>query len=190
MPPERNSQRGFLLRATALFLALLVIWWTLLLPPLLECERAGANLLLRLLPGATSATGVTVWNGVWTVRVPVPVEGRRRQVRIELPRWVPVHFTLAFPLFWAVVAAAGSRRWCRILGVGTAALLVWPPFGLLIAASHVIQTYVYPNAPRGVAGLISGLDYVANLVAPSLGAVLLALALDRELRARVLGGVT
>ena len=56
------------------FLALmLALWWLVLLNPLLAGLRLSAELTLRLLPGGSSVSHVTIGPGRnWTFQVPVP----------------------------------------------------------------------------------------------------------------------
>jgi hypothetical protein len=187
-----SPQTRFLLRAASAFIALLAVWWFLLLPPLLGWARVSTDILLNLFPGAPLKTGIVVMpGGVWVLQAPVSVGGAVRNVTVESIERLPTQLTLAFPFFWAIVLAAPwTRRSWRVLASGTAVLLLLPPLGLLSYAAHVVQLYVFPHAPAIVARALAALDYVATTVLPYIGPVLLALALDPELRASVLAGDT
>ena len=168
---------------------MLALWWFILLGPLLAWERLSADLVLNAIPGAPLATGVSVKaGGEWVVQAPARVAGQRRNIAVELPPRLPIQLTVAAPLFWAVLLAAGaSRRLWRMLAIGTAILLAIPPAGLLAYVARVVQLYVYPDASSVLVALLSALDYVASTVAPFVAPVLLAVALHPELRVRILG---
>ncbi len=188
MPRSLSPQARFLLRATLNFGALLAIWWFLLLPALLGWTRMSTDVLLSALPQATVQTGVsTTPAGVWVIQVPVKTGGIARNVRVEAPQRLPTQLTLALPLYWSIVFAVsiGARSW-RILAAGTAILLLLPPIGLIIYAAHVVRIYVYPGAPVAVERVLAWADYIASTVAPYVGPVLLALALDKQLRETIL----
>jgi hypothetical protein len=190
MPRRVNPQTRFLLRASLYFAGLLAVWWFALLPPLLGWARISTDVLLNAVPGAPVQTGVDVRpGGVWVIQAPIRSAGRSRNVRLEAPQRLPTQLTIALPLFWAVMLAAPrSRKFGRRLAVGTAILLALPPIGLLIYAAHVVRIYVYPSAPALVEYVLAVTDYMASTVAPYIGPVLLALALDEELRLTVLTG--
>jgi hypothetical protein len=190
MPRPASLQTRFLIRASLLFSAFLVVWWFALLPPLLGWTRISTDILLNAFPGAPLNTGVLVLPGdIWVLQAPIRINGQTRNVRVETAQRLPAQLTMGIPLFWAIVLAGrGSRRIGRTLVIGSAVLLLLPPLGLLIYAARIVQIYVYPNASALLVRSIAGADYVASTVAPYVGPVLLALALDTELRAAILYG--
>ena len=190
MPRPASPQARFLIRASLLFGAFLVVWWFALLPPLLGWTRISTDILLNAFPGAPLNTGVLVLpGGVWVLQAPIRINGQTRNVRVETAQRLPAQLTMALPLFWAIVLAGRrARRTWRTLAIGSAVLLLLPPLGLLVYAARVVQIYVYPNASSILVGSIAVADYVASTVAPYVGPVLLALALDAELRAAILYG--
>jgi hypothetical protein len=190
MPRRVSPQTRFLLRASLIFICLLVFWWFLLLPPLLGSVRVCTDVILNWLPGANLQTGVELRpDNVWVLAVPVSMGGIRRNVRVEAPPRLPTQLTIGLPLFWAIILAA---PWCkgvwRSLAAGTALLMALPPVGLLVYAAHVVRIYVYPHAPPLVEYVLAVADYVASTVAPYVGPVLLALTLHGELRRTILAG--
>lgn len=189
MPRRLSPQTAFLLRVVPLLGLSLAFWWFALLPVLLGWERVTTDLLLSAFPDAPVLTGATVTgNGIWILQAPARVNGVTRNIRLELPQRLPIQLTVGIPLFWAILAAAPrSKRVWRAFAIGSAALLVLPPLGLLAYAAHVVQLYVYPAAPLVLARGIAGLDYVCSTVAPYVGPVLLAVALHPDLGALVLG---
>ena len=189
MRPPVSDQTRFLLRATLCFGGLLVLWWFVLLTPLVDYARISTDLILSTLTGANLQTGIDVRpNGNWIIQAPATVDGRTRNVRVEAPPRLAKQLTIALPLFWAIILAAPrcTRMW-RILGIGTVLLLVLPPTGLLIYTAHVVRIYVYPNAGF-IEYVLALADYIASTVAPYFAPVLLALGLHAELRHTVLEG--
>lgn len=189
MKPRLSSQTSFLLRAAGALAVFLALWWFLLLPPLLGWERISTDLLLSLFPDAPLQTGATIDGaGTWVLQAPARVRGVTRNIRLELPPRLPIQLTVGLPLFWAILAAAPRtpRPW-RALLAGSAALLALPPLGLIAYAAHVVQLYVFPDAPIVMARTIAGIDYVASTVAPFIAPVLLAVGLHPALAARILG---
>ena len=187
MRQPRSPQSRFLLRASLAFLVLLVVWWFVLLGPLLAWARFSTDFLLSALPGAPLRTGVTVTpEGVWVVQAPVKVSGTWRNVRVESGRRLPVQLTIGFPLLCAILLAApGPRRTKAWLG-GTALLLAVQPAGLILYTAHVVQIYVFPNLAPPLRGALAAADYFTSTAAPYLAPVLIALALHPELRRQVL----
>src|SRR5512133_3542121 len=188
MPRPVSPQTRFLLRASLCFGSLLVVWWFVLLAPLLGVVRVCTDVLLSAFPAASLQTGIEVRpSGVWVIEAPVTVAGRPRNVRVEAPPRLPAQLTIALPLFWAVILAAPrSRHLWRTLAIGTAVLMTSPPIALLIYTAHVVRIYVYPNAPVSVEYVLAVADYIASTVAPYVCPVLLALGMHPELRAMVL----
>jgi hypothetical protein len=184
-----SPQTRFVARATLFLAILLALWWNVLLTPLLAWTRLSTDLALTAAPGATLQTGVRVLpDGSWTLQTPVRVGGAWRNVRVDTEKRLPIQLTVGAPLFWAILLAAPRPRrvwWIAVLG--TLLILVIPPAGLLLYAAHVVQMYVFPNAPAFVRAAIGLTDYVGSTVAPYLGPVLVALALHPDLRESVLG---
>lgn len=200
MPPRERPQLRFLLRASALLAAMLALWWFALRGPLLDWVQLSADFVLHSIPGVQTPTGVTVeGGGIWTLQVPVPADSdtlRRvgsgmwfRSIRIQVLERVPTQFTVSLPLYWAVLfAAPWSWRLGRSLALGTAILLVIPPFSLLAYAAHVVKLNLYPHAAPFLGWLLDVADYVGSNVLPYILPVLLAIALHRDLRRMVLAG--
>jgi len=166
------------------------LWWFALLPPLLAWERITTDLVLGAFPKAPVQTGASVLpDGSWVLQAPARVAGITRNIRVALPPRLPIQLTVGFPLFWAILLAAPwtPRGW-RAAAIGSAALLVLPPLGLLAYAAHVVQIYVFPDTPVLLARAIGALDYVASTVAPFACPVLFAVGLHPELAGAVLGG--
>jgi len=177
-------QLRFLLRATLLFAALLALWWYVLRPPLLDWVQFSSEILLQSLPGVHSPTSVTIETGrMWNLQVPIP-GGRSIHIRAE--ERYPVLYTVALPLFWAVLLASPrSWRMLRALALGTAILLFLPAVSLLVYAAHVVKVNLYPTAAPALGVFLNFADYLTGAVLPYILPVLLALALHPDLRALV-----
>jgi hypothetical protein len=180
-------QLRFLLRASLLLAAFLAFWWFVLRHPLLEWVQFSSEILLQSLPGVHTPTGVSVEaDRVWVLQVPTPGP---RSIRIRAEERIPTMYTVALPLFWAILAAAPwSRRLWRALGAGTALLLLVPPVSLLIYAAHVVKLNLYLHSAPALGYFLNYADYLAFTVVPFLSPVFLAFALYPDLRSLVFTG--
>jgi hypothetical protein len=180
-------QLRFLLRASLLFVTLLALWWFVLRAPLLDWVQFSSEFILQHIPGVHSPTGVNIEAGrVWNLQVPVP-GGRSIHVRAE--ERLPVLYTVALPLYWAVLfAGPWSRRIWRAFAIGTAILLAVPALSLLVYAAHVVKLNLYRSAAPAFGYLLNFADYLGANVMPYLFPPLLALALYPDLRSIVLTG--
>src|SRR6185436_18027812 len=123
--PELKPQTQFLLRGSALLIALLSLWWFVLLNPMLYVLQGGASLFGRQIQETPS--------GDWTFRVPLEMiipasPGQAAQqvhsIDFDMPRTDIIAFTFSLPVFWAIVLAApGLRRNLRPLATGTAIMV-------------------------------------------------------------------
>ena len=206
MPTPASPQLRFLLRASGLLIVMLALWWWLLLAPILSALRISTGLLLHLVPGdGSTASAVLAENGDWLLRVPIAESLARldavqrtfgrapgapavkvRSFRLAIASRVPTFFTLAFPLFWAIMLAGprSRRLWKPILG-GTALLAVSAQLGLLYYTGITIATSLQVSIPNLTGTLLSGLEYLNLNVIPYVAPLLLALWLHRELRAQI-----
>jgi len=203
MPARTSPQLRFLLRGSLLVVVMLTAWWMLLLDPLLSALRVSTGLALHLLPGNGSTAHVSNDPfGNWILQVPQPGFVQRsdavqkmfdpavRPVRLPslklaVARDVPVLFSLVFPLFWAAALAGPfSRRTWKILLAGTG--LVY-----LISIGCVILYSVYmidrnlgytTGAPNVV---LNFFEYLNMYVVPYAAPLLIALALNADLRAQI-----
>ncbi len=180
--------------------ATLAVWWILLLNPLMEIMRVSAEVPLRLLPnsggGIQAETG-----GDWTLKIPIAgvqkaaaermlAAGQSgavkpRFLRLRLPRSRFFPFTLALPLFWALVLTGriGRQTW-RALLAGTAMLLV---LGLISSALYVadfVNGYV-PLASGAAARFLHFGEYLGMSAVPYLGAIVIAIWLHDDLRNQI-----
>jgi hypothetical protein len=116
-----KPQLRYLLRASALFIAMLALWWLVLRPPMLFLLRVTESVALRLLANAASAEPISVNPaGDWDFRVPVEDTQREtirkdgpvkfRAIEFAMPRPDVVLFTFSVPAFWAMALAAPVGR--------------------------------------------------------------------------------
>jgi len=200
---ETRSQAGFLLRGLVLLPAMLALWWLLLLNPLLDMLRVSAQLALRALPRAGALTRITEEaGGDWAIRMPLPSPlettaqrmfganqtqpVKTRFLTLRLPRQAFIRFTMAMPLFWAIVLAAPlSRRTVRAVLAGSALLAV---LALLTGALFVAYT-IHQQIPlvlsRAGVFLLKFSHYLNTDALPYLAAIVLAFWLHADLRSQV-----
>jgi hypothetical protein len=204
--PKPSPQLRFLLRGSVFFFAMLAVWWWLLLGPMLAGLRFTTAVALWLLPGGGTASAAAIEpSGDWLLRVPLPgflakqdkvqrAYGRKpggppvtvRAFRLDVGERVPKFFTLGFPLFWALVLAAPrSRRFWRVLAIGTALLALLTQLSLLLYVAYAIETTLRLAPPGLTAGLWRAAEYLNVNVAPYLAPLLLAAWLHTELRAQI-----
>jgi hypothetical protein len=207
MRAPASPQLRFLLRGSALLLAMLALWWWVLLGPLLAGMRISTRTVLWLLPGGGSASGVTVQpNGDWLLRVPIPqalakqdavqraygrLPGappvRIRSFELAIAGRTPTFFTLGFPLFWALVLAAPpARRLWRLLAGGTALLAALSLLSLLLYTAYTIQTTLRLATSGLAVTLWDAAEYLNVNVAPYMAPLVIALWLHTELRTQIL----
>jgi hypothetical protein len=206
MRAPASPQFRFLLRGSSLLLVFLALWWWLLLTPLLAGMRFSTDLVLRLLPGGSSAGGVTVDpHGDWTLRVPISGSlakqdavqrafGRTpgappvkiRSFKLAIADRIPTFFTLSFPLFWALVLAAPrTRRLWRVVAGGTALLALLAVLSLLLYAAYSIETNLRLVTSGLAVTLWNSAEYLNVNVVPYVAPLLIALWLHTGLRAQI-----
>ncbi len=197
----------FLLRALVFLALMLALWWLVLLNPLLAGLRLSAELTLRLLPGGSSVSHVTIGPGRnWTFQVPAPAavlnqertqqmlgpagSGRIkiRSMKVEGAGRYPILFTVSLPLYWAILLAAPGRRRLLRMASGTAVLAAFALLSIAVYAIRLVGGYFH-LAMDGFPGfLMDSAVYLATGVVPYLSPVLVALWLDGELRGLILAG--
>jgi hypothetical protein len=199
MSPPHKPQLRFLARVSVLFAAALALWWFAMRGPLLEWVRLSTAVLLDAAGGFRTDTAVVIQPaGVWMIQAPVPSPSagknlgaggvRFRSLKLQVPQWVPTVQTVSLPFFWALILAAPRPRgWWRPLAIGTLVLLAIPSLSLLVYAAHVVQRNVYPDAGGGIGWLLDFADYLCGTVLPYIAPLLLAVALNRQLRSMIVG---
>ena len=189
--PALEHQTRFLLRGSVLLVGLLALWWFALVSP-----------MLYLLKGAAAAF-VDVEehpSDHWTLRVPVDVvlpataqEPLARQIRsidFDMSRGDAITFTFSLPVLWALLLAAPKSK-LRPLLWGTIAM----------AATEVALLLLFAQiTAREAASQLAGVDdaggrwvrhvgsYLTVSVLPYIAPFVVALVVDRELRADIFSG--
>jgi hypothetical protein len=188
--PKLKPQTRFLLRGSALLVAMLSLWWFLLLSPVLYVLKGAAGVFLPIQENRS---------GDWTLRVPLemtlpatprqPVAQQVRSIEFDMPRSDVIAFTFSLPIYWAILLAApGVRRNLRPLLVGTA----------LMAAVELAMLLVFAQiSAHNQAAQLAGSEDAAGRWARRLGEYLIAtvlpyatpfvvaLSLHRELRGEI-----
>jgi hypothetical protein len=206
MRAPASPQFRFLLRGSSLLLVMLALWWWVLLGPLLGGMRLSTGLVLRLLPGGSSAGSVTAdAAGNWTLRVPMPASLSRRDpvqqafgrapsappvkvrsLMLTIGGRIPTFFTLSFPLFWALVLAAPrTRRLWRVVSGGTALLALLAQLSLLTYTAFTIETNLHLVTSDWASTLWGAAEYLNVNVVSYLAPFMIALWLHGELRAQI-----
>lgn len=196
---DHKPHLRYSLRAAALFLAMLGLWWLVLRGPMLASLRAAESIALALASGADPADCITTGpSGDWNLRVPVsdsprPTrEGaavRFQSIEFSMPRADLALFTFALPVFWAMILAAPwGRSGARALAWGTAAVALIEVLALL--AQVEIGAYAALDQMHLAGGGLAAWfrDYGARLIVgavPTAVPAIAAIALDRDLRRQI-----
>ena len=207
---ERPGPLRFLLHALVFLALMLALWWLVLLNPLLAGLRLSAELTLRLLPGGSSVSHVTIGpDRNWTFQVPAPTAvvnqestqqmlgaaaggaGRIkiRSMKVEGAGRFPILFTVSLPLYWAILLAApGRRRLLLRMASGTAVLAAFALLSIAVYAIRLVGGYFHLTTDGLPGFLMDSAAYMATGEVPYFGPMLVALSLNRELRGLVLNG--
>jgi hypothetical protein len=207
--PNRPQFR-FLLRAGGLLVGTFLLWWFILLDPLLGWVRISGNVVLGWLPGATNGTHITVLSDEsWMVQVPVPAAAatradlqmlagggspgaqprKVRSFKFQTSRAKVALFTVALPLFWALMLAVPCKRLPLMVAYGSAAIAAMMPFTVTLYAMTTIRVYFHIESTAWAGFLWSSAGYVNGEVLPYATSLFLGLWLNRELRAQVFSWV-
>jgi hypothetical protein len=203
--PDRPQFR-FLLRACGLLAGMLLLWWILLLDPLLGWVRCAGDFVLGWAPGAAEGPHVTIEpDGNWMLRLPVPEAAAAREdlqrlagagspgaqprkvrsFKLEISRSRVALFTVALPLFWALMLAAPGKKPLRMLVYGSAAIAAGMPFTLTLDGMETIRAYFHIHSTPFAGFLWSAAGYLNTEMLPYATPLFLALWLNRELRTQV-----
>jgi len=111
-----------------------------------------------------------------------------RSMKVEASGKYPILFTVSLPLYWAILLAAPGRRRLWRMASGTAVLATFALLSIAVYAIRLVGGYFH-LATEGLPGfLMDSTVYFATGVVPYLGPVLIALALNEELRGMILTG--
>jgi hypothetical protein len=192
-------QRRFLLRGSVLLAGMLVLWWLILIGPLLAGLRVVTDFSLRCLPGASGTPAARALpNGDWVFRVPVrsswlnsPAPDSRvpkfRGVQLEIPRSSLILFTLGLPIVWALILSSPiSRRLWRPLVAGTAIASALTIMQVLFFILFTISKTLHLVTNGVAAWLLDYAAYVNNNVIPYAAPFAIALCVHPGLRSAIL----
>ena len=201
--PQLKAPTRFLLRGSALLIGLLILWWLVLLDPMLSALKGAGDIAASLIFGGNSSEFMREDSSRnWTFRVPtkiivpasrvMPMAQQINSIDFDVARTDVISFTFSLPVFWAVVLAVpGWRRNLRPFLAGT---------GLIaLVELLLLLTFAATSAHRAAAAMLSTRmgafeswllrfsDYVTVLVVPYLAPIVVAFAVHPELRSGVLG---
>jgi hypothetical protein len=201
-----GPQFRFLLRASGLLIGMFLLWWIVLLDPLLGWVRYSGDFVLGWAPGAAEGPHVAIKpDGNWTLRLPVPAAAAAREdlqriagagspgaqpkkvrsFRLEISRTRVALFTVALPLFWVLMFAAPGKRLLRMVAYGSAAIAAGMPFTLTLDGMESIRNYFHIQSTPFAGFLWTAAGYLNSEVLPYATPIFLGLWLNRELRAQV-----
>jgi hypothetical protein len=201
MPSDRPQTR-FLLRGSALLVALLGFWWFVLLNPLLLLLRTSSGMFWGIFVDDSGKFISETAPGVWSLHVPMqftappspqqPAPVEVHSVDFDVARTDAIAFTFSLPVYWAIVLAATDlRRNLRPLALGTMLVVVLEALLFLafaeISAHHVAAQWSNQKADPSDWFLRFGYYLVVNVI-PYVAPFLIALGLHREFSGQVFRG--
>jgi hypothetical protein len=195
-----NPQTRFLLLGTALLTGLLILWWLVLMNPLLFLLRGAVEVCGGIVfSGHSSLTVTETPSGDWTFEVPIeatlprspgnPTPRQIHSIDFDLARPDAGAFTFGLPVYWAIILATpGIRRNLRPLLVGTLAMAVVEIILVLITAeifAHKTLAQLLPSQDLLGSWFLHFSEYLAVNALPYLLPFVVAIWLDRELREQI-----
>jgi len=187
-----EPQTRFLLRGSALLVCVLILWWCVLLGPMLALLKNAAGHFLAIEEHSS---------GAWTVRVPFertlppsaeqPAMRQIRSIDIDMTRSDVTMFVFSLPVYWALILAVpGMGRNLRPLLLGT---LVISAAEIALLLGYVEITAASAASQLTGAGHLS--EWVRQLgfyllvnVLPYAVPFVVALSLHRKLRREMFPG--
>ena len=168
--------------------------------------RVSTGLALHLFPGnGSTAHATNDPSGNWVLQVPLPALIQRSEavqkmfdpavrpvrlpsLKLAISRDVPVLFSLVFPLFWAAALSAPfSRRTWKILLAGTALVYFISIGSILLYSVYMIDRNL--GYTTGAANtVLNFFEYLNMYVVPYAAPLLIALALNADLRVQIFSG--
>ena len=195
--PHDSFQARFLLRGSALLVAMLLLWWFVLLNPMLALLQGSAEMLWSLFGEEKMITELP--SGGWSLRFPLeatipdssghPGATKINSIEFDVARPDIVTFTFSLPVYWAIILATpGIRRSLRPLMLGTILMAVLEIILFLaftgINAHHAAAQWSGRQSDLSKWFLRFG-DYLVMSTIPYAAPFVIALSLHRELRWRV-----
>lgn len=200
--PRPSPHVRLLLRGTAALVGFAVVWWLFLVTPLVGAFRQSAEFLGTVAFGRFPCeTGSETASGNLRFCVPVSVvvpdretggPSRASVAEFEVARTGLFPFTFGLPVYWALFWAVRPHRWVRPLVVGTGLTALAEILLLLVflkTYAHVLLAQSNPFASQTANWFYFLGQYLAVNAGPMVAPFVIALALQGELRAQVLGWV-
>jgi len=195
-----NPQTRFLLLGSALLTGMLILWWFVLLNPLLFLLRGAVQVCGGAVFSGRSELSVTeAPSGDWTFEVPLeatlprslenPTPQQMHSIDFDLARSDAGAFTFGLPVYWAIMLAApGIRRNLRPLLLGTMAMAVLEIALLLATAeiyAHQALAQLLPSQDPLGNWFLHFSEYLAVSAIPYLIPFAVAIWMHRELREQI-----
>ena len=195
-----RPQARFLLRVSALLIGLLVLWWFVLLSPLLFLLRQSAELCASVAFGGSARFIDVTATGDWTVHVPIetvipmspgqPAPVAVHSIDFDLARADAGAFTFGLPVLWAILVAAPEIRRGRPLALGTAAMMAVE----LVLFLVYVELFAHKTAAQWAQSqdAVSNwfyrfADYLLVSVIPYVAPFAVAIGVSGELRGQIFG---
>jgi hypothetical protein len=195
-----KPQTRFLLLGSALLTGMLILWWFVLLNPLLFLLRGAVEVSGGAVFSGRSALTVTeAPSGDWTFEVPLeatlprslesPTPRQMHSIDFDLARSDAGAFTFGLPVYWAIMLAApGIRRNLRPLLLGTLAMAVLEIALLLVTAeiyAHKALAQLLPSQDPLGNWFLHFSEYLSVSAIPYVIPFAVALSMHRELRGQI-----
>jgi len=198
--PGVNLERRFLLQGSGLLIVLLVLWWFVLLNPLLLVLQNAAQFCWALAVGVDTGKLITeAAPESWSLRVPLeftvpasagrPVPERIHSVDFDVARQDLIAFTFSLPVYWAIILAAPrARRQLRQLLLGSI-FVVTIEVALFLAFAEISAHHIAGrwSGQQGDVSrwFLSFSNYLVVNVIPYIAPFAIALVLHRKLADRI-----
>jgi len=192
-----RTQGRFLLLASVLVTGFLILWWFVLMDPMLFLMREAIGVCGAAVSTSHSSLTVTETpNRDWTFEVPLeatvprsmtnPTPRQIHSVDFDLARSDAGAFTFGLPVYWAVILAArGVRRSLRPLVLGTVVMAVLEIALALVTAeilAHKSLAQMLPAQGPIATWLLRFGEYLAVNVIPYVLPFTAAISVDGGLR--------
>lgn len=186
-----RESRQFLLRASLLLPAVLLVWWFVLQSPMLVLLRPSEETILRFAGSRAANPIVEEDSGEWTFRVPIEgiADGARiNSIDFTMPRADVILFTFSAPFFWAILLAVSHKRFggrallWGTLAIGIAEVLLLFAFLKISAYGELAQFHPATASLKWLSDL--SIYLIVNVI-PFVLPISTALAVCPELRTKL-----
>lgn len=200
--PGSSPQSRFGLRASALIIVFLLIWWTFLRNPMAAMLRVAVETIGVAVYGDESGTLITETPaGDWRLRVPLtatipdspehPGGALIHSVDLDVSRTDITGFTFSLTVYWALILAAPGLRHSGRAFIFGSLLIALIDLLLTIAfielAAHNLAAQLSPGEDAFWKWLRRCGDYLVTNVIPYAAPFVVALVLHIEFRRQIFG---